>query len=102
MQLCVVLQRDEFLDRAEIVAKRQVAGRLHARKDEWFEAAHFNVPEAGGGPRRRAGSGREVRLRRAYGRPPAAVQVGFGGFRAAVVRASMARSMPPVASASPK
>ena len=36
-----VLQGDEFLDGAEIVAEMQIAGRLYAGKDEWLEGGHF-------------------------------------------------------------
>ena len=38
-----LLQLDEFLDRAEIVAEVQVTGRLHARKNQMLER-HGLVP----------------------------------------------------------
>ena len=45
-----LLQLDEFDDRAEIVAKMQIAGGLHAGKDALGEAGHVmrRLREAGG------------------------------------------------------
>jgi hypothetical protein len=80
----LVLQRDELLDRAEIVAQRQVAGRLDAGKDEGFEAAHDVLPKLVEGlvaePRC---SGRGFGCGRLMAGCPPKVQVGFCGVRTA-------------------
>jgi hypothetical protein len=44
----LVLQRDEFFDRAEIVAEMEIAGGLNTGKDELLEAGHFILVACGG------------------------------------------------------
>ena len=44
----LLLEGDEFLDGAEVVAEMQVASRLDAGKDEWLEGGHEFLMACGG------------------------------------------------------
>src|SRR5262249_23064345 len=69
-----LLQLDEPLDRAEIVAEVQVAGRLHAGKDEMLERHGFTLQFAGCMPwRLPRGKGGHARSRTAASSVPSRV-----------------------------